>query len=58
MFPHTAHIETVTLLERVTEQQGKKPGKRGAKHGGGKRPGKPGQTSKPGQNLVRKNKPQ
>ncbi|NQV24873.1 MAG: 23S rRNA (uracil(1939)-C(5))-methyltransferase RlmD [Rhodopirellula sp.] len=63
MFPHTAHIETVTLLERVTEQQGKKPRKGHAKHGGSQRiskpslTNKPNQASKPGQNLVRKNKP-
>ncbi|MDA0918586.1 MAG: 23S rRNA (uracil(1939)-C(5))-methyltransferase RlmD [Planctomycetota bacterium] len=64
MFPHTAHIETVTLLERVTEQPGKKPGKRFARKGGGKQTSKPGQSSKPSksnkpsQNLVRKKNPQ
>ena len=64
MFPHTAHIETVTLLERVTEQPGKKPGKRRAEHGSGKQASKSAQasktkkTGKPSQNLVRKKKPQ
>jgi 23S rRNA (uracil1939-C5)-methyltransferase len=36
MFPHTAHIETVTLLERVTQPQGK----RSNKHSGRKRGGR------------------
>jgi hypothetical protein len=48
----------------VTEQSGKKPGKRFARKGGGKQTSKPGQSSKPSQsnkpsqNLVRKKKPQ
>jgi 23S rRNA (uracil1939-C5)-methyltransferase len=37
MFPHTAHIETVTLLERIPDPQKKRHGK-----GGDKRPGQGG----------------
>jgi 23S rRNA (uracil1939-C5)-methyltransferase len=33
MFPHTAHIETVTLLERIPDPQKKRPGKGGGKRG-------------------------
>lgn len=47
MFPHTAHIETVTLLERIPEPSKKKPGK------GKARAGVKGRK-KTGQNLVRK----
>jgi hypothetical protein len=66
MFPHTAHIESVTLLERVTQPQGKRPGKHSARKGGGRNTverkggGKPvtPKTKKTGQNLVRKKKSQ
>ena len=57
MFPHTAHIETVTLLERVVDQSGKRPGKGAArKDSARKDAGKP--IKKPSQNLIRKKKPQ
>lgn len=65
MFPHTAHIETVTLLERVTQPQGKRPGKHSGRKGGGRntterKGSKPATstTKKTGQNLVRKKKSQ
>lgn len=48
MFPHTAHIETVTLLERVRTEQ---PNKRSAR-GGVKR------SKKSGMKLIRKKKSQ
>jgi hypothetical protein len=64
MFPHTAHIETVTLLERVTQPQGKHSGKHSGRKRGGRstveRKGN-GKSARPktkstGQNLIRKKK--
>ncbi|MGZ0173003.1 MAG: 23S rRNA (uracil(1939)-C(5))-methyltransferase RlmD [Planctomycetales bacterium] len=51
MFPHTAHIETVSLLERIPEPSRKYPGKAKAKAG-------VKASKKTGQNLVRKKKSQ
>ena len=64
MFPHTAHIETVTLLERVTQPQGKRSGKHSGRKRGGRSPVERkgnGKSAKPktkstGQNLIRKKK--
>ncbi len=66
MFPHTAHIETVTLLERVTQPQGKNAGKHSGRKRGGRntveRKGKSkpaaSKSKKAGQNLIRKKKSQ
>lgn len=57
MFPHTAHIETVTLLERVHASQSRPKGKAGARKRGGTPRKPPAATNQPAQNLVRKKKP-
>lgn len=57
MFPHTAHIETVTLLERIHPSHGKRKKKSATRHRQGSQPQPTASRNQPVQNLVRKKKP-